>query len=95
MSEFSYLGHIKCAESIKANLKRFNKFPEKVENPKTLKQLRYLLGFINCFTPITKMCMKISALTDKTKHGKGIEWTDDDTTAINEIFKEIKKNFLL
>jgi hypothetical protein len=83
--EVRYLGHVIDKDRIKADIKKLYSIPERMSTPKTIKELRSVLGVINWFRPyIYNLSSRISSVTDKTKKNALKNWSEKDTERINE-----------
>ena len=93
-TEIRYLGLVVNQLGVKPDEKRLYEFKWKI--PRTRKQLEKLLGLINWFRPFIKnLSERICSLTDRLRSNKFTKLTDEEVTAIKEIFEEISSGRIL
>ena len=86
-----FLGHRIDADGIRSDVSRCSKI-ENYNNPKNIKQLQALLGFVNWFRPyIQGLSTQLLLITDKLKENVKFSWSKEDASTIESIFNIIKK----
>lgn len=89
--EVVYLGHCISASGIKPET---SKVPEmrRLIPPKGIRGMQRLCGFLNWFRPfIPGLSTKLHDVTNKLKKKSSLDWNQEDTQRVEEIFKEVER----
>jgi hypothetical protein len=91
-----YLGNVISKDGVKADPEKIKGFKKLKEKPKTLKQLRSLIGMLNWFRPyLQNLSSRICSITQKLQKNKLKDWSQEDTKSYNSIIESIGENVLL
>lgn len=92
----NYLGMEISDKGIKADESSIKKLSNINTTPKTLKELRQILGLLNWFRPyVINLSGMLSDLTDKLKGNNRFYWTKEETNKITKIISTVSENLML
>lgn len=95
-SQVKYLGHIIDKNGIKSDTSKIDKLKAIQLPPKSIKELRAILGLLNWFRPyLYNLSAKISTLTDKLRGHEFRRWNNNDNEIVKSLIQCIQANIKL
>jgi transposase InsO family protein len=88
-SRIDYLGHVLSAQGLQPNLRKVEVL-QKWKVPKTVSELRSLLGFLGYYRQyIDHYAIRTAPLTDLLKKGSRLQWNDELSSIVDGILGQL------